>query len=201
VHDADNAGGVIYETLQYETKARGARKIQIVNFGLEPWEAIRRGLQVETFKADPDRRRPIADYVLERDRTHPGEAPGGGSWEEWLQTHRVELNAMKPAAFIRWLNEKMAEHIKKHKLPAKLTPPDEVIADELAKAVEDKARVELTERILREAGFEEQVAEAVAQAKTPNASVMRKGIDKLFNKEPASAWRDHVKAVVAKLKF
>ena len=40
VHDADAYGTMIYQTLQEETKARGARKIKIVNLGLEPWEAI-----------------------------------------------------------------------------------------------------------------------------------------------------------------
>ena len=40
VHDADASGTMIYQTLQEETKARGARKMEIVNLGLEPWEAI-----------------------------------------------------------------------------------------------------------------------------------------------------------------
>ena len=40
VHDADAYGTMIYQTLQEATKARGARKIKIVNLGLEPWEAI-----------------------------------------------------------------------------------------------------------------------------------------------------------------
>jgi hypothetical protein len=38
VHDADAAGTMIYQTFQAETKARGARKIEIINLGLEPWE-------------------------------------------------------------------------------------------------------------------------------------------------------------------
>jgi hypothetical protein len=40
VHDADAPGTVIYDTFQGATKARGARKIKIVNLGLEPWEAV-----------------------------------------------------------------------------------------------------------------------------------------------------------------
>ena len=43
VHDADACGTMIYQTLQEATKARGARKIKIVNLGLEPWEAHRDG--------------------------------------------------------------------------------------------------------------------------------------------------------------
>ena len=52
VHDADAAGTMIYQTLQEATKARGARKIKIINLGLEPWEAIGMGLEVETLEAD-----------------------------------------------------------------------------------------------------------------------------------------------------
>jgi DNA topoisomerase VI subunit A len=40
-HDADAAGTMIYQTFQEATKARGARKIKIVNIGLEPWEKRR----------------------------------------------------------------------------------------------------------------------------------------------------------------
>ena len=50
VHDADAYGTMIYQTLQEATKARGARKIKIINLGLEPWEAIAMGLEVETVK-------------------------------------------------------------------------------------------------------------------------------------------------------
>ena len=50
VHDADASGTMIYQTLQEATKARGARKIEIINLGLEPWEAVDMGLEVETLK-------------------------------------------------------------------------------------------------------------------------------------------------------
>ena len=56
---------MIYQTLQEETKARGARKIKIVNLGLEPWEAIAMGLEVETVE---ERRRAQARCRL-RPRT------------------------------------------------------------------------------------------------------------------------------------
>ena len=47
VHDADAAGTMIYHTLLNETKARGARKIEVVNLGLEPWEGVEMGLEIE----------------------------------------------------------------------------------------------------------------------------------------------------------
>ena len=76
-HDADASGTMIYQTLQEATRARGARKIVIINIGLEPWEAVEMGLEVETIEAK-DRRKAVADYV----------AAQGGDWEEWLQIHR-----------------------------------------------------------------------------------------------------------------
>jgi hypothetical protein len=50
VHDA--AGTMIYQTLQEETKARRARKVEIVNLGLEPWEGIAMDLEVERGSAE-----------------------------------------------------------------------------------------------------------------------------------------------------
>ncbi len=66
VHDADASGTMIYQTLQEATKARGARKIKIINLGLEPWEAVEMGLEVETLEDAKTRQKPVADYVRER---------------------------------------------------------------------------------------------------------------------------------------
>ena len=85
-HDADASGSMIYQTLQEATRARGARKIKIVNIGLEPWEALAMGLEVETLEASKTRK-PTAEYIKDHD-------DDGEDWDEWLQTHRVELNAM-----------------------------------------------------------------------------------------------------------
>ena len=110
VTDADAYGTMIYQTLQEATKARGARKIKIVHLGLHPWEAVEAGFGNRGSRRRSEKRKPVADYVLKRDRDFPNEAPGGISWEEWLQTHRIELNAMTTPEFIAWLDAKMAEH-------------------------------------------------------------------------------------------
>jgi hypothetical protein len=179
VHDADASGGMIYQTFQEATKARGARKIRIVNLGLEPWEAIEMGLEIETVE-NGDRRKPVADYVRERDDE---------DWGEWLQTHRVELNAMTTPQFIEWLNGKMAAY-------GKLIPPPDVLAAELDERIEAKIRASITERILREAGFEDQVADAIAAIEKPTAAVLTEGITELFKREPDREWRDHIEQVV-----
>jgi hypothetical protein len=179
-HDADAPGTMIYQTLQEETRARGARKIQIINIGLEPWEADDMGLEVETLET-PERWKAVADYVS--DGGHAG-------WKNWLQTHRVELNAMTTPQFIDWLDQKMAKHG-----DGKLIPPADVLEQELAERIESKVREAVTARILREARLEEQVAAAVAAIETPDGRDLAYEIAELFGAKPDSEWRDHIEKV------
>jgi Topoisomerase 6 subunit A/Spo11, Toprim domain len=174
VHDADAHGTIIYQTLQEATKARGARKITIINLGLEPQEAVEMGLDVEDIE-EKDRQRPVADYV-------PNE------WKEWLQTHRVELNAMTTPQFIEWLDGKLAAY-------EKLIPPTPVLEAELLKQIEARARAEITERILRDAGLEAQVAAAIAAVAKPTAAELASGIRAMFEQEPEREWRDHIRRI------
>jgi hypothetical protein len=175
IHDADAFGTMIYQTFQEETKARGARKVKIVNLGLEPWEAIEMGFEVETLPV-PKRHKAVAGYACTED------------WEEWLQTHRIELNAMTTPQFIEWLSDKMAEY-------DKLVPPDEVIGMELDDRISAKIRKTIADRILREAGLEDQVASAIAAIVKPDSAALADGIRELFETEPESEWRDHIETV------
>jgi hypothetical protein len=189
VHDADAHGTMIYQTFQDETKARGARKIKIVNLGLEPWEALAMGLEIETFPKG-EKRRPVAKYAADH-RGNFGDARipvANYDWEEWLQTHRIELNAMSTPEFIEWLDEKMSAY-------GKLIPPPDVIEAELSKSVEAKVRAAITERILREANIDAQVASGIAAIEKPSPAALAEGIRRLFRQEPASEWRDHVEAI------
>jgi Topoisomerase 6 subunit A/Spo11, Toprim domain len=183
VHDADAYGTMIYETFQEETKARGARKIRIVNLGLEPWEAIDMGLEVETVE-ERDRCKAVADYVRER--------ADGEHWVEWLQTHRIELNAMTTPQFIEWLDGKMVAY-------HKLVPPPEVLESELQERIENKVREAITERILREANIDALVAAALAKIEQPGADTLAEGIEQLFGEKPDAEWRDSIEAVAIEL--
>jgi hypothetical protein len=188
VHDADAYGTVIYQTLQEATKARDARKIQIINLGLEPWEGVAIGLQSEAVEHIKERR-PVADYVIEREDT----APDGSPWEEWLQTNRIELNAMTTPEFIEWLDGKMVGY------DGKLIPPPPVVAVEFETRLADKVRAQVTERILREANVDAQVDAALARIRLPLSTTLVAGIEKLFSREPDRQWRDHVEAVADEL--
>jgi hypothetical protein len=181
VHDADAYGTMIYQTFQEETKARGARKVQIVNIGLEPWEAIALDLEVETVPPG-DKRKAVANYVLQRDEEYPSPL-----WEEWLQTHRVELNAMTTPEFIEWLDGEMEAHG-----VGKLIPPHDVLSAEFAARLEAKIRAAVTDRILREARADEQIAAALATIARPDAAELQTGIEGLFSDEPEAEWRDYI---------
>ena len=192
-HDADASGTMIYQTLQEATKARGARKIRIINIGLEPLEALRMGLEVETVEAG-ERRKPVADYIKNHDGAGDVDANGNDisdiDWDEWLQTHRVELNAMTTPQLIEWLDRKMVEFGS-----GKLIPPGEVLEGDLKARVEGKVRAEITERILREAGLDAQVDATVAALDLPEGAGLARGITQLFEDQPDAEWRDQVEAV------
>lgn len=178
VHDADSSGTMIYQTLQEATKARGARKVRIINLGLEPWEAVAMGLEVETLE-EAKRQKPVADYIREQ----------GGNWEDWLQTNRVELNAMTTPQLITWLDQKMTEFG-----CGKLIPPPEVLEQELADRIKSKVRKAITERILREAKLDDQVAAAIASIKTPDDAGLARDIKRLFEQQSDREWRDAIEA-------
>jgi hypothetical protein len=193
-HDADASGSMIYQTLQDATRVRGARKIKIINIGLEPWEALAMGLEVETVEAG-ERRKPTADYIKDHDGEGDVDAKGddisGTDWDEWLQTHRVELNAMTTPQLIDWLDGKMAKHG-----DGKLIPPDDVLVDELTVETEKRLRAEITERILREADIESRVAAAMATLDLPDGETLKGDIAEMFEDQPDAEWRAHIAKVV-----
>jgi hypothetical protein len=189
---------MIYQTLQEATRARGARKIKIINIGLEPWEALRMGLEVETLETG-ERRKPVADYIKNHNGKNDDGSPNldaggndisGVDWDEWLQTHRVELNAMTTPRLIAWLDDKM-----KTFGAGKLIPPETVLEEDLKARVETKIPAEITERILREAGLDAQVDAAIATLDLPDGEALARGIEQLFEEEPDAEWRAHIEAV------
>ena len=180
-HDADASGTMIYQTLQEETRARGARKIEIINIGLEPWEALRMGLEVETIEIGKTRK-PTADYVALYDDDN--------DWDQWLQTHRVELNAMTTPQLIEWLDEKMETYG-----DGKLIPPQDVLVDELMAETKNRLTRQITASILEEAGLEAQVAAAMAALSPPNGDDLTRGVAEMFKDQPEADWRAHIGAV------
>jgi hypothetical protein len=137
LHDADAAGTLIFQSLQEETRARAARKVRLINLGLEPAEGRAMGLQVEHPPPREDSRgrpiwRPVADYVPETDK-------------QWLQANRIELNAMIPIEnFVAWVESKFAPYGKK------LVPPDDVLRSRLEGHIWSTIAAEVRERLEEE---------------------------------------------------
>ncbi|AZK47849.1 hypothetical protein [Paenibacillus lentus] len=100
------------------------------------------GLQVESFKRG-NRHRSTASYI-------------NYEWEEWLQENRVELNAMTTPQFIHWLESKMEEY--GHK---KVIPNDAVLQRKLQDEAKEILRQRLVQKLLVEAGFEQQFEVAI----------------------------------------
>ncbi len=150
IHDADAPGTTIYQALQEATRTRGRRRVHIENLGLDPWEAADMGLEYEA--ASYKRRAPVADYVHRYDTDH------GTDWAGWLQSRRVELNAMHPDAFISWLDDKMSE-----RGAVKVIPPRKVLTERLAADVRAHLREQITARVLADARVEDQIDAAYSQ--------------------------------------
>jgi hypothetical protein len=135
VHDGGWAGTLIQHTLQNATQARAARKIEIIDLGLQPWDGVSLGLSVERVPPNYNkngelRRNPVGDYV----RARTDQAPNGETWEEWLQHSRVELNAFTSAQMIDWLDQKMTDHG-----VSKLVPPGDILTDQFIDRVRERA--------------------------------------------------------------
>jgi hypothetical protein len=184
IHDADAAGTMIFQSLQEGTKARPARKVKIVNLGLEPEEALAMGLEPEPVKRDKKKKvLPVARYV-------------GEEWREWLQTNRVELNAMTMPQFLAWLDRKFADRI------GKVVPPATVMADRLESEVRQNLRESIAERLLAEAGIENLIERALAE----RAEQIRIAIETIvedvtdaLDESPQEPWTGPVEEVAAEI--
>jgi hypothetical protein len=178
VHDADAYGTMIYQTLQEATRARGARKVKVINLGLEPDEALALGLDPEPV-ALGRKRKAVARYV---DR----------EWADWLQSHRVELNAMSTPAFIAWLDAKLADHA------GKVVPPDGVLADRLRARVRANLDATITRRVLAEAAVPARVEAALAaragaiEDATPGLAA---AVAQSLAEDPDQLWKDALEPI------
>ncbi len=146
LHDADAFGTTIMQSLQEGTHARPRRRVRVIDLGLNPEEAIEMGLEVEDLTAEERKGvRPVARYIEE-------------PWGEWLQEHRVELNAMTTPQLIEFLDAKMEEFAS-----GRLVPPAPALLDHAAQHLRSALRVRLTDEILRDGRLEDRLVEAAAE--------------------------------------
>jgi len=212
IHDADAYGTVIYESFQEETRTRGARKIKVINLGLEPWEALEMNLQIENLESQTKRksndnfskylesqtkRKPTAKYIND----HPSEYMGpegilidiSETWADWLQTNRVELNAMTTPQFLEWITGKMdAQGI------GKVIPPAHILNQTLESEIKDRLADDIRERILQAAGFSEKVEKAMEKMKSTideKADMIEDQVRMDLEENPFILWKHSVKKI------
>ena len=101
---------------------------------------------------------------------------------------------MTTPEFIAWLDAKMAKHGE-----GKLIPPDDVMAKELEDRLDEKVREIVKERILREAGYENQVAKELAEIERPVAAALKAGIEESFAANQENEWRVHIETTATDL--
>jgi hypothetical protein len=186
VHDADAYGTMIFETLQEETRARGRRRVSIVNLGLEPWQAISMGPAVEPVERAGTRRVPVADYVADR--------ADGEEWCTWLQANRIELNEMNTPAFIAWLDSAMREHG-----GGKVVPPADHVGEEFEGELRREVERVITKRILAEAKIGALVDSAVDQIETPHGEELLADVTGWVELNRSEIWRKRVQDIAANL--
>ncbi|HMB02480.1 MAG TPA: hypothetical protein VKP69_01925, partial [Isosphaeraceae bacterium] len=183
IHDADAYGTMIFQSLQEATRARGRRKVQIINLGLEADEALEMDLQVEDVTRKGEKAAPVAEYVPE-------------AWGEWLQTHRVELNAMTTPHFLDWLERKFRS------APGKVVPPAAVLEDRFRSETGEILRRQHTDCVLREAGIDRLVAADLLRLEPALAHQSRtlpQDVARGLAADPSSPWTDPVSRIARKI--
>ncbi len=140
IHDADGDGTVIFEALQRAALPFGTR---VINLGLDPDEARHMGLSVEPVKRDKSVR--TGSYLAAESR-------------RWLQTNRIELNAMSTPQFLGWLDSKISQYD-----TGKVVPPKDIIRAHLTEAARAAIEKDLSEQAVRAARVAERVANRIAK--------------------------------------
>ena len=190
LHDADAAGSLISQSLREATKARGARKVEVCDLGLFPWDAIRDGLPVEVCGAPVNKNgkkgyRPVAYYIKERDRNNLGTGSDEPNWERWLQTQRIEINAMTSEQIVKWLNAEFEKHG-----AAKVIPPGDKASGRLRDNIRTSIRDRIEDRHMAEIEklIEKETDEEFNKLKLPEDDALIEKIQTKYKDAPSISW-------------
>ena len=180
IHDADGPGTVIYESLARQLKRHD---IEMVNLGLDPTEARTMGLLSEPVERKKGRV-PVGSYVPGPDK-------------KWIQTNRIELNAMSTPQFLEWLTAKITNHDS-----AKVVPPADVIRERLFAEASDAARQHITEAVLKAANIPDRVNDVLRGLNdelTAEASALTHELPATLKRDPLQHWTSVVRAIATRV--
>lgn len=204
IHDADISGTLIYETLQGATKARPERKVKIINLGLEPWEGMAMGLEVESLEKKS--RKNAAPYVKAYDEQSIDKTPFEynnqyleTNWAEWLKSYRVELNAMDTPTFIDWLDKKVSAYDN-----GKVIPNEQYLKHEAQQNLESNLKASLREEILKQLNIEERVLKQLGEIlpdieQKIQTMTFEKNVREDLSEEPIQSWSDSFQSILQEI--
>lgn len=143
LHDADPAGYDIARTLRESTKKMPDHKLEIIDLGLFLEEALNMGLLTEKFIANKKFSKKLKLSDTERKYFE-----GQSVYDEKKRTfkrigERIELNALRPAALVKYVENKLKEH----KATDKIIPPAKKIIETGGRNFEDCLKSELQDKI------------------------------------------------------
>lgn len=104
-HDADAYGTLIYQSLVEATKARPARKVKVYNLGLEPWEALLKGLRVEDGEKSKGRKG-VAEYIRKVSKSSKDgldQSIDAGVWDDWLKWFEMQKTGLSENEWDKWV--------------------------------------------------------------------------------------------------
>ncbi|MGD0885900.1 MAG: hypothetical protein ABSA46_13705 [Thermodesulfovibrionales bacterium] len=122
----------------------------------------------------------------------------GVDWEKWLQSNRIELNAITILNFMRWLDEKMLRYG-----PGKVLPPEEIIRNEIREVAKEKFSARIREQLNRKFNIEGLVAQelnkrlARIEREINSMNHIREDIRKSLQKNATRTWKIFVNKIVS----
>ncbi|TAF67739.1 MAG: hypothetical protein EAZ55_01595 [Cytophagales bacterium] len=202
IHDADLSGTLIYQALQGATKARPERKVNIINLGLEPWEGLKMGLEVEKLEKKSNKK--AADYIqkqpteiLPQDFINPQYTQP--NWEEWLQHYRIELNAMDTPTFLNWLEQKIQPYHTQ-----KVIPDTQYLQTIATQTAENTLKNQIRTMILQKLNIENQIEQELHQhlpeliAKIQQQN-LQDAIAQALSENPTHNWLHSLQEILEKI--
>lgn len=198
VHDADIWGHDITLTLSHASQRMKAHSLNVIDLGLTMTEAIKLGLKPERVLHKKPKRMPkkLLRYLPEQELLLlTGKEEVYELYKPLKESYRVELNAFTPEQFMEWLAKKLEEH----GIKGKVRPPDEVVAKETQKKVDESLQEHVRDVMFELCGGQEVVEEL-------KASIMRReGLENLDVSEemdqsletyPTDGWSDVIEREV-----
>jgi hypothetical protein len=204
IHDADLSGTLIYQALQGATKARPERKVKIINLGLEPWQGLEMGLEVESLerRSTKSAAQYVADFDGDWEKPKPAHFEGyerWAEWGEWLKSFRIELNAMDTPTFITWLDQKVSQYDN-----GKVLPEEGFLKKQAQNSLESQIKAQIRQEIFKKLNIEEMIQKQFSsfssriQAQIKEEDLQEK-VQQTLQNIPQQSWQESLENLVKEI--